>query len=317
MGMSHFPNGFQHGFSVRGLPLTMAYPGKVFWVNGSSVLPDNGVAGADAPYPAHGTYLRPFATIDYAIGQCTASRGDIIMVMPGHTETVTAAGGVAIDVAGIAIVGLGRGSIRPTINLTTSSAASVTLSAADCLIHNILFTGGVNSLNNPLNISAADCIISSCEFRDVTGAMDTGILTTAGADRLKVINHVHNGATSGTAQAAIAIVGGDGIEITAERIDGNFSVGGIDIRTTATTDLHVHDVRYFRTRNAADIFIVDTITGSTGQIGPDIFIRLNDDAANITEAVTGATFVVQDPVYVANAANEKGMLINWTASTDA
>ena len=34
---------------------------------------------------------RPFATIDYAVGQCTASQGDIIYVMPGHAETVSAA----------------------------------------------------------------------------------------------------------------------------------------------------------------------------------------------------------------------------------
>ena len=314
--MSHYPNGFQHGVSIRNVPLTMSYPGQVFWVNSSSVLPANGVAGADAPYPAAGTYLRPFATIDYAIGQCTASRGDIIMVMPGHTETVSAASGIDLDVAGVAIIGLGRGSLRPTLNFT-ATASTMTMAAANCMIHNLLFTGGIDAVVSPIVVSAADNIISSCELRDVTGQMTDGILTTAAADRLKILNHVHDGAAAAGTNAAIAIVGGDNIEITIDRMDGNFAVGGIDIRTTATTDLHVHDVKFFRTRNAADIFIVDTITASTGQIGPDIFLRLQDNAANVTEAVTGATFVVQDPVYVVNLAGEKGMLINWTASTDA
>ena len=118
--------------------------------------------------------------------------------------------------------------------------------------------------------------------------------------------------------AAIAIVGGDGIEISIDRMDGNFAVGGIDVRTTATTDLNVHDVGYFRTRNAADIFLVDTITASTGIIGPNIYMQLLENAANITEAITGATFVVMDVgVHVVNLAGEKSLAINWVASTDA
>lgn len=310
---SNYPNGINN-LVIRGMPLTMMHPGKVFWVNSTSVLPENGVAGADAP--SHGTYLRPFATIDYAIGKCTASRGDVILVMPGHTETVSAASGIDLDVAGVAIVGLGHGSLRPTINFT-ATASTFTMAAANCVVHNLLFTGGIDAVVSPIVVSAADNVISNCELRDVTGQMTDGILTTAAADRLKILNHIHDGAAAAGTNAAIAIVGGDGIEITIDRMDGNFAVGGIDVRTTATTDIHVHDVKYFRTRNAADIFMVDTITASTGQVGPDVFLRLNDNAANVTEAITGATFVVQDPVYVVNLAGEKGMLINWTASTDA
>jgi len=181
----------------------------------------------------------------------------------------------------------------------------------------LLLTGGVDAVVSPVVVSAADCVIENVELRDVTGQMTDGILTTAGAVRLKILNHVHDGATGAGTNTAIALVGGSDIEITIKKMDGNFAVGGIDIRTTATTDLFVHSVGTFRTRNAADIFIIDTITASTGQIGPDINIRLQDNAGNITEAVTGATFVVMDPVYVVNLPNEKGLLINWTASTDA
>ncbi len=313
MAISNYPNGFVNGITIRGVPLTLMHPGKVFFVNNSSVLAEGGIGGSDGN---PGTYQKPFSTIDYAIGKCVASRGDIICVMPGHAETVGSAAAIALDVAGVAIVGLGRGSLRPSLNFT-ATASTMTISAANCLIHNLLFLGGIDAVVSPLVISGADCIISSCELRDVTGQMTDGILTTAGATRLKILNHVHDGATAAGTNAAIALVGGDGIEITIDRMDGNFAVGGIDVRTTATTDLHVHDVRYFRTRNAADIFLVDTVTASTGFVGPNINLRLQDDAANVTEAVTGATFVVIDPVYVVNAANEKAMLINWTATTDA
>jgi hypothetical protein len=309
---SNYPQGFLHGVTIRGVPILQLHPGKVWWVNNSSVLAEGGIGGSNTN---PGTYQKPFSTIDYAVGRCTASRGDIICVMPGHTETVSTAGGIAVDVAGVAIVGLGRGSLRPTLNFTATDA-TMTFSAANTSMVNVLVTGGIDAIVSPLVVSAADVYIE-LNYRDVTGQCTDCLLTTAGANRLRVHVNAYDGATAAGTNAGIAIVGGDAIEITGRYMDGNFAVGGIDIRTTATTDLFVHDFQHFRTRNAADIFLVDTITGSTGQIGPNINIRLNDNAANITEAVTGATFVVQDPVYVVNLAGEKGMLINWTASTDA
>lgn len=311
--MSNYPNGFANGVTIRGVPVQVAHPGEVFFVNNSSVLAKGGIAGSDGN---DGSYKRPFSTIDYAIGKCAANRGDIIFVMPGHAETISAAAGIALDVAGVAIIGLGMGSLRPTLNFT-ATASTLTMSAANCSLKNLLLTGGIDAVVSMIVVSAADCTIENCELKDVTGQMTNGILTTAGANRLKILDHVHNGATAAGTDAAIAIVGGDRIEITASVIDGNFAVGGIDVRTTATTNLYVHDVGRFYTRNAADIFLVDTITASTGQIGPNINIQLTDNAANITEAITGATFVVMDPVYVVNLAGEKAMLINWTASTDA
>lgn len=313
MTMSVYPYGFADGVSIRGLPVVNTHAGRVYYVNNSSVLPLNGVGGSNSN---DGSYLKPFSTIAYAVSKCTAGRGDVVMVMPGHVETVSTAAGLDLNVAGVSVVGLGNGSSRATVNLT-ATAAYVALSAANCSLVNVLITGGIDAVVKAVSVSAADCVISRCEVRDVTGQMTDGVVTTAAANRLKILNHVHDGAAAAGTNAAIALVGGDRIEITVNYMVGNFAVGGIDVRTTATTNLAVHDVVVFRTVNAADIFLIDTITASTGQIGPNINIRLQDNAANITEAITGATFVVMDPVYVCNLAGEKAMLINWTASTDA
>lgn len=313
MGISNYPHGFANGITVRGVPVQVAHPGQVFFVNNSTVLAPGGIGGSDGN---PGTYQKPFSTINGAITQCTAGAGNIIFVMPGHAETISAAAGVALSKSGVAVIGLGTGALRPTLNFT-ATASTLTMSAANCALKNILLTGGIDAVVSMIVVSAADCTIEGCELKDVTGQMTDGILTTAGADRLKILKHVHNGAVAAGTNAGIAIVGGDRIEIQIDVMDGNFAVGGIDIRTTATTNLHVHDVGRFYTRNSADIFLIDTITASTGQIGPNIYIRLTDNAANITEAITGATFVVMDDIYVVNLAGEKGMLINWTASTDA
>lgn len=307
MALTNFPN----GVSSFGFPLVGAGPvittGSVFFV--SSVTGVNSTGRGTDP-------SRPFASIDYAVGFCTASKGDIIFVMPGHTETVTAAGGLDLDVAGITIYGIGHGSMRPTVNFTTATTADMDVDAANITIHNILFTGGIDALVAPIDINAADCRIVNCEWRDVTGQPVDTILTDANASRLLLDGWRHDGDTAAGTNSAVAIVGGDRITIRNCWFDGNFAVGVIDIRTTATTDLEVNNC-YARTRNAADIFLVDTITASTGMIGPNIYLRLQDNAANITEAITGATWVLFDNIYVVNLAGEKAMLINTTASTDA
>src|SRR4051812_41694686 len=76
-------------------------PGNVFWVQSTSANAGDSAGKGRSPGA-------PFATIDYAVGQCTAGQGDVILVLPGHVETVTAAAGVALDVAGVSVVGLGN-----------------------------------------------------------------------------------------------------------------------------------------------------------------------------------------------------------------
>lgn len=313
MAKSNFPQGFAEGIVIRGMPLQVAHPGEVFFVNNTSVLAKGGIGGSNGN---PGTYKAPFASIDYAVGQCKAGRGDIIFVMPGHVETVTAAAGLDLDVAGIAVVGLGYGSLRANINFTTATTADMDVDAANVSLVNLLFTGGIDALVAPIDINAADCSIINCEYRDVTGQATDVILADANADRLYIDGYFHNGAAAAGANSAIALVGMDNPVIRNFRIVGNFAVSGIDIRTTAAVDVNIYD-GYIWTKNSADIAIKDTITGSTGKIGPDLQFMLTDNAANITTSATGATFHYFDPIYVCNLAGEKGMLIDKTASTNA
>jgi len=159
---SNYPNGFSGGVTIRGVPLAMSHPGQVFWVDGSSTTPVVGAVGGQNGGP--GTFQRPFATIDYAVGRCTASRGDVIMVKPGHTETVIAAAGLALDVAGIAIIGLGSGAMQPKVSLTTAATADVDVDAADVTIHNINFEAGFADVATAIDVNGQNCTISNCKF---------------------------------------------------------------------------------------------------------------------------------------------------------
>lgn len=314
---SNFPNGFRNGLTVRGLPLSVTHPGEVFWVNNSGVLPKKGVTGSDGN---DGSYHRPLASIDAAVGKCTASRGDVIMVMPGHVETVTAAAGLALDVAGIALVGLGHGSLRPQINFTTAVGADMDVDAANITMVNFLFTGGIDALTGPIDINAADFAMIDCETRDVTGQATDFIVTDANADRLYIEGWVHRGSSSSGAESAISIVGGDNITIIPKFIDGHFGTAAIENVTTAATNLQVFGSgsypAYLRTRNAADV-IFTAVATTTGRVGPFLNARLQDDAANITEAFVGADMEFFQPINIVNADGQSSMQTNITASTDA
>ena len=130
-------------------------------------------------------------------------------------------------------------------------------------------------------------------------------MTDATCTRLLIDGLIYDGATAAGTNSGIVLNGSRGAIIRNVIADGNFAVGFIDVRTVAATDIHVYNVR-FRTRNSADIFLIDTITGSTGTIGPNLYLRLQDNAANITEAITGATFVQHQDISVVNFAGEIG-----------
>ena len=307
--MSNFPFGFANGVSIRGLPVLNSYAGNVFWVDSGA-----GSNGND------GSLNRPFATIDYAVGRCTANNGDIICVKPGHTETVTAAGGLALDVAGITLIGFGSGSDRPTINFTTAVGADMNVDAANITMINFLFTGGVDALTGPIDVNAADFSMLECETRDVTGQAVDFIVTDANADRLFISGWVHRGAAAAGADTAITIVGGDDITIIPKFIDGNFAVAAIENVTTAAVNLQVFGSgdypAYIRTRNAADV-IFTAVATTTGRVGPNLNARLADDAANITEAFVGADMEFFQPINIVNADGQSSLQTNITASTDA
>ena len=324
MTISNYPGGFAHGINVRGLPLVNTYGGKVFWV-------DSG-GGSDGN---KGTFDRPFATIDKAMqdatsaagGFVTPNNGDVIMVKPGHTETVTAAAGLALDVAGVTLIGLGNGSDRPTINFTTVVGADMDVDAANITMENFLFTGGIDALTGPIDVNAADFALLGCETRDVTGQATDFIVTDANADRLLLDGWIHRGAAAAGADTAITIVGGDDITIRDFWIDGNFAVACIENVTTAAPNLTVYGDRqcFARTRNAADV-ILTAVATTTGNIGPNINIRLQDNAANITECLVGADMQFYGPLQIVNADGEMPFgvtavggigMINKTASTDA
>ena len=130
------------------------HPGDIYFV-GSAVTGASDAAGFGKNPDA------PFATLDYAIGQCTENQGDVIYVLPGHAETTTA---IALDVAGVRIIGLGWGRIRPTLTADTTAGSLLTVSAANCEISNVRFLGAASGNLALLDLAAADFVGRNLSF---------------------------------------------------------------------------------------------------------------------------------------------------------
>lgn len=167
MANSNYGSGFRDAIVIRGLPLSVTHPGKIFWVSNSTTLLPGQVAGSDGNL---GTFNAPFATIQNAINNCVADRGDIIMVKPGHAESIAAASGITLSKAGVALIGLGSGSNRPTITLGTANTATIEVTANNVTVYNFLFKANFLNIATCFNIAnaqvATDFTMDGCEFRD-------------------------------------------------------------------------------------------------------------------------------------------------------
>jgi len=234
---SNYPGGFRGGVNIREIPVEIPHSGEVFWVNGSSVLAKGGVGGSNGN---PGTYNKPFATIDYAIGRCTANRGDIIYVMPGHSETVSSDGGIACDVAGITIVGLGHGSLRPKIVLDTAAAAAVTISAANVTLSNFILEASFADVTNAIDVTAANVRLDNLHFQE------------EGAD-LNFVDYI--ACTSTTDNNA------DGLQVT--HCSGYGVDGAINSPLLINADMQdlVFAYNRFNTDNAAALAMIQCATG--------------------------------------------------------
>ena len=183
----------------------------------------------------------PCATLDYAIGLCTASKADRIYVMPGHAETLVAAAGVALDVAGVKVVGIGQGRNRPVFTFGTDVAASFNISAASCWVENLVFVNAIDAQTAMVNVTAANVTIKDCEFvlADASTQAVIGILASAAADRLTLEKLWMHGTSDAGCDHAISCGATDDTLIKDCIICGAFDVGGLIENSAAAINFNV------------------------------------------------------------------------------
>lgn len=248
---------------------------------------------------------RYFATVDSAVNACTASRGDVIFVSPGHTEAVTSTS-LALDVVGVTVIHLGSGAARPTYTFAATTS-TIVMSAASCrFIGKPILKATVNSVVAAITVSAANCEID-VETQDTSATVEfiSGIVTTAAADQID-IKAKHIGFLAGAVGTRyIDLVGANTANIDVDYF-GVSSVAVVNMRTTASDNVRVTGKFHNGTTNLTKD-VVDTVGTSTWSAnGFDVVAGANFSGGS------GAALAVDDSSAI--AANQTVATVDGTAN---
>lgn len=278
------------------------HPGNIFFVGSA-------VAGAADSVGAGRNPDNPFATLDYAIGQCTASQGDVIYVLPGHNEGLGNAQ-IAVDVAGISIIGLGSGGLVPRIDFDHANA-SIDVSASNVKIKNLRLLPSITTIAIGIDVMAGvtDTVLEDIEIlpgEDGAGADEfvLGIDIKAGCTRTVVRRfkcRMH--ASVAHANAGISLSGASDdvlIEACDIQLIGAAGVAPIKGITTLSTNVHIKGCTLVSDNEPG----IELLTGTTGVISDnDIFSDLAAIAAAIV--ADGCALFRNEYVEVGNESNAR------------
>lgn len=156
-------------------------PGRRLYV--SSVT--GGTAGGDGDSPEN-----PISTVAGAIALATTGDYDQIILMPGHVETLAAAG--AIDTTGVdvlRIIGVGLGADRPTFTYTNVNATTL-IASASVTIENCIFVTGLDNIVTMVSVQGTDFHLKDCEFRE-GAALETLTYVTIGGGGANTADRCH------------------------------------------------------------------------------------------------------------------------------
>ena len=267
---TNFPSGVQsrgvpvEGFGGIGSPLLTM--GNIYHVDSGADTADDDNAGTNPK--------QPLATLDGAINKTTASNGDVILVHPGHAETISAAAAITFDVAGVTVIGMGVGNSRPTVTLDTATTTDIDVTADDVQIHNMIFSMNYADIVEVFDLSAAGFVLNKCRFVDTATNMNfvdliKGTTPNNQCDRLEFTNNVI--LSPDTGNNGVIDIGGD---IDALVFNNNYISMGVQdseaiISVATGKDVTNCEIAYnhiYRLNTAGDLLIDSDTTANSGVI---------------------------------------------------
>lgn len=275
----------KHGRTAMALPITT---GKVFFVHAS------GTANYDElqswMVPDEDGVVRVYTTVDSAINASTASQGDIIYVLPGHTETFTAAAGFALDVAGVSVIGLGSGNARPAFTISsTDNTGTITQSGNNTVIKNIVVITNDDALTNAVVVSGNNCV-TEFEHQDTSSAVEAATAVRGDTADNWTLKLKHNGFTAGNATVSVVRLDDcDNVDITIDAY-GVWTTAGVEMVDVASTNVRVNGYMYCSGVTNGSRDVVDTITASTW------FATIEDGAAGAKYSGGSAAALAADDI---------------------
>ena len=259
--MSFFTD-YTNGITSLGIPVIGSGP-QIPVTTGNYYFVDSGNPNANV-----GTFDRPFATIDAAINSCVADRGDVIIVGPGHTESIVSATDLVIDVDGIQIIGLGVGNNRPKLTFDDTDSR-IPISADNVKISNVIFMCSLADIVSAITVTGANVEISGCEWNlDATGLEFLQMLDLDTADYAHIVGNKFVAENIAGTNTGIRIDASPGAVIEHNVFRGDYTtaaISGTAGSAAASVDVQVNH-NLIENKDATAGIIIDMHDDSTGII---------------------------------------------------
>ena len=281
--------------------------GQVFYVDSGASGTSDGNLG-DSPE-------RPLATLNGGFTRAAASQGDIIFLMPGHAENCSSATSQILSKAGISVIGIGEGDLRPTFTFT-ATAGSFEMDSANCVVENVKFLSSITAVVVGVNVDADGCILRGCQWDwDATGDdflihIDADAVDHVTIEDCEIIAEDCAGAATG-----IRIDDCQHLRILGNYFFGDFSAAAINNDSDAALcgDLLVANNDIYNSDTAATTNGIDLHNACTGVLKFNRVSGLNTVAALFVNAIdTGSCMCYEN--YSTEAVNVHGVVTPTTAS---
>lgn len=258
----------------------------------------------------------PKASIASALASCEAGRGDVIVVGPGHVEAISTAAIIAINKAGVRILGQGFGDYRPTLTFT-AAIGNLPFTAAACKMQNFIWTTlGTIDVTAMATITAADVELSDIEVRELnaTSQVIDCVVVGAGGHRAKIIRPRFLGQAGDATQTFLSVVAAvDHPVVIDPDLDGYFGTAALENVTAACTNaLLARPV--IRNRHATTDACVTMHADATGTLFGGKLRTATNDADGFNNAIVFPKGQVYD-TEVVNADGEHGA--RWGTASSA
>lgn len=277
--------------------LVQQQPGKDWFVNSAASSGGNGATPQSA-------------VLTVALAQALAASGDRVHILSGHSETISAAGGITFSKAGVQYFGYGHGGTRPlfTFSATTST---MLFTAADVLLSNVRMTCSIDEVVLCVGVRAARVTLDRVDYFE-TAAMTpiTWLVTTADGVDMTIQGCRHYQATASAAANGswITLTGADRARI----LDCTFfitlpngaSSSIIDSVTTASLNVDISRCKLCQLGGTTQDNIIDLMSGCTGYVTDT---RCAGDVGTLAASIDLASAFASE-VYSGTTVNKNGIL---------
>ena len=255
---------------------SMAPGADIFYVDSVA---GSSVNGGERPDKA-------MATIDQAVSLAavTANKGDVIAVLPGHAENISAATSLLADIAGVRIVGFGTGRSRPVLTWT-ATAGTIEMDAANTTLENLVLLSSISAVVVGVNMDGAGTELINCEFNwDATGDDFARMVDPAGVARAKIMGNEFIAEDTAGTNEGVFLNNSDNIRIEGNYFYGDFTEGPIDSETAASTDVKIIGNSIYNSDTTAGI-VLDLTQADTGIVADNHGVSLATGATIADNAI--------------------------------